>query len=686
MLERPKQGAEKQEPRDNGAAVAPSISLPKGGGAIRGMGEKFTANPVTGTGSMSVPIGTSPGRSGFGPQLALSCDSGAGSGPFGFGWTLSLPAITRKTDKGLPQYFDADDPDVFILSGAEDLVPVLNPNGTKFEDPTSVLGYTIHRYRARIEGYAPSDTRLRLIEHVRTSYLRDDLTGPLALEEVESLALLFESYRLAFTPELAQQYEPFFDDTHEFKFGKQVGVSPILLYDPVDRVVATLYPNHTYQKVVFGPWQQKTCDANDTVALDPRTDPDVAQYVAKYFEQVAPQVNDWKTWLQQRGVDLLNPPQDSPSSNPETKAAVRTLPHADTPTIACFDTLGRTFLTIAHNRKGATGLDEFYPTRVVLYIEGNQRSVTDALDRIVMTYDYDMLGNRIHQASMETGERWMLNDVTSKPIRAWNSRGYTRHITYDELRRPTGLFVTDNGGERLAERTVYGESQGAADNHRACVFQVFDAAGVVISEAYDFKGNLKRSRRDLLPDYKGEVDWQLNPAPSDGTFTTSTTYDALNRPTTVTAPDSSTYRPTYNEANLLDKVEVSLRGAMTRTPFVTGGSGGQRRDRHLRLQRHHQNRLHQSCCRLDRDQLDSGARGTPRYRLRELPVNLAPRQLDSGARVSPSPDHAIFCPRLSVYVLSFHPTRNRLDLDVQNNLPAGMTEYEPVTANLAARR
>lgn len=103
---------------------APTIQLPKGGGAIRGIGEKFAANPVTGTGSMSVPIATSPGRSGFGPQLSLSYDSGAGNGPFGFGWSLSLPAITRKTEKGLPQYRDAEDSDVFILSGAEDLVPV----------------------------------------------------------------------------------------------------------------------------------------------------------------------------------------------------------------------------------------------------------------------------------------------------------------------------------------------------------------------------------------------------------------------------------------------------------------------------------------------------------------------------------------------------------------------------------
>src|SRR5882672_5240627 len=69
----------------------PAISLPKGGGAIRGIGEKFAANPVTGTGSMSIPLATSPGRTGFGPQLTLAYDSGSGNGSFGFGWNLSLP-------------------------------------------------------------------------------------------------------------------------------------------------------------------------------------------------------------------------------------------------------------------------------------------------------------------------------------------------------------------------------------------------------------------------------------------------------------------------------------------------------------------------------------------------------------------------------------------------------------------
>src|SRR5215212_7646939 len=121
-----------ETPASDGQVRAPSIQLPKGGGAIRGIGEKFAANPVTGTGSMSVPIATSPGRSGFGPQLSLSYDSGSGNGPFGFGWSLSVPAITRKTDKGLPQYLDAEESDVYVLSGAEDLVPELREDGSRW--------------------------------------------------------------------------------------------------------------------------------------------------------------------------------------------------------------------------------------------------------------------------------------------------------------------------------------------------------------------------------------------------------------------------------------------------------------------------------------------------------------------------------------------------------------------------
>ncbi|HEY2251463.1 MAG TPA: SpvB/TcaC N-terminal domain-containing protein, partial [Planctomycetaceae bacterium] len=82
----------------------------------------------------------------------MSYDSGAGNGPFGWGWNLSLTRVTRKTDKGLPQYRDADESDVFILAGAEDLVPVLQTDGRRFEDRTTFPGFIVCRYRPRIEG------------------------------------------------------------------------------------------------------------------------------------------------------------------------------------------------------------------------------------------------------------------------------------------------------------------------------------------------------------------------------------------------------------------------------------------------------------------------------------------------------------------------------------------------------
>jgi hypothetical protein len=159
----PASGAKGRAADQNPAPVPPAISLPKGGGAIRGIGEKFAANPVSSTGSMNVPIATNPGRSGFGPQLLLSYDSGAGNGPFGFGWSLTPPAITRKTDKGLPKYQDAEESDAFILSGAEDLVPVLKTNSTAGEfvkdakgnfvyDESPRDGYLVRRFRPRIEG------------------------------------------------------------------------------------------------------------------------------------------------------------------------------------------------------------------------------------------------------------------------------------------------------------------------------------------------------------------------------------------------------------------------------------------------------------------------------------------------------------------------------------------------------
>lgn len=83
-----------------------AISLPQGGGAQRGIGETFAPDLQTGTGNFTVPIAVPAGRNGFQPQLSLGYSTGDGNGPFGLGWGLSIPGISRKTSRGVPRYRD----------------------------------------------------------------------------------------------------------------------------------------------------------------------------------------------------------------------------------------------------------------------------------------------------------------------------------------------------------------------------------------------------------------------------------------------------------------------------------------------------------------------------------------------------------------------------------------------------
>ena len=383
-----------------------------------------------------------------------------------------------------------------------------------------------------------------------------------------------------------RQFEPFFSDTHKPDFDVRIGVSPVLFYDPVGRAVATLHPNCTYEKVVFDPWRQTSFDVNDNVASDPRTDPDIKGYVEDYF---ATQPTIWKTWLQRRVANPQNPPADTMGQIPELDAAVRALAHANTPSNAHFDALGRTFLTVVDNGPDPAnpGQHLLFATRVMLDIEGNQREVRDERklpngnlqQRAVLRYDYDMLGNRVHQASMEAGERWVLNDVAGKTIRAWDSRGHAFKTEYDQLRRPLRFYVRGSdpvnsdprtfNRDMLFEKIEYGEGQtnNTKFNLRTRVFKAYDGAGVVTNNAFDFKGNLLSGRRQIAEDYKALLDWSGAVNRAD-TFDSSTTYDALNRPITLTTPDASVVRPAYNEANLLKRVDVNLRGASVATAFV----------------------------------------------------------------------------------------------------------------------
>ena len=152
--------------------------------------------------------------------------------------------------------------------------------------------------------------------------------------------------------------------------------------------------------------------------------------------------------------------------------------------------------------------------------------------------------------------------------------------------------------EFLAERTLYGEllTTPKIVNMLGRVYRVYDGAGAATHVKYDFKGNLLESNRVLDANPTVTLDW--SPIASlttliaiestvttsgllgSDTFTTRSTYDALNRVVSSTnVHDGSVTLPTYDESNFLKTVSVKIRGASTATTFVrdiTYNARGQR--------------------------------------------------------------------------------------------------------------
>jgi hypothetical protein len=330
-------------------------------------------------------------------------------------------------------------------------------------------------------------------------------------------------------------YEPFFDSSSVYDDETDLvdwGVTSIMRYDPLGRAIRVDNPNGTLRTLEFDPWHTVSSDENDTVLAS-------AWYAARSGGQLGAS---------------------------ETDAATKAAAHANTPATTDLDSLGRTFRTVADN-----GLYGQYATERALDIDGRPLSTTDALGRAVLIQDYDMAGTEIHEISVDAGERWVLADAGGQPLLAWDSRGFAVRSSYDVLRRPTGLLVTDSSNaQRLAEQVVYGEELADAQirNLRGAAYQRHDEAGLATTVQRDFKGNILAASRQLLVDYVDDVDWSTAVALNAETFTTASSFDALNRMVTATTPDESITATTYSERSLLAGVAVNLRGAPTPTPIV----------------------------------------------------------------------------------------------------------------------
>jgi RHS repeat-associated protein len=359
-----------------------------------------------------------------------------------------------------------------------------------------------------------------------------------------------------------KKYEPYFaaDSGYEDEPSiVQQGVTSILRYDPLGRLVRTDMPDGTFATVAFDPWGETHADANDNVLES--------------------------AWYQSHSA--------ATAGAPVQRAARLAAAHAHTPAVRLSDPLGRAFLSIEDN--GPAGK---YATRSALDIQGNALLITDARGNIALRQTVSLEKHPLHTFSADAGDRFIVPDVGGTSPRSFDGRGFALRTVYDRLRRPSHVYVTPPAApptasaEILVERIVYGEAAsggGAADNLRGRKVLHYDGAGELSQTRYDFKGNLTTATRRLAVTFQTTPDWtdlaevaaladvQARAAPLlepetplvTTTFTTVTAFDALNRPTRITTPDLSVVVPLYDEANRLDQLKVNLRGAPLATPFVT---------------------------------------------------------------------------------------------------------------------
>lgn len=344
-----------------------------------------------------------------------------------------------------------------------------------------------------------------------------------------------------------KQYEPFYSDTYIYQDEAEVapvGVTSIIYYDPLGRVIKTETPKGFHSEVKFDSWQVSTYDENDSIKDS-----------TYYKEHIG-------------------------AGDEEAEALQKAEAHYNTPSVVILDSLARQFMALQYLEEGGTPLT----TYTTFDIQGNPLTIVDPrqyaanqsrseLNKVHnFQYQYDMVGNTLYTNSIDAGETWSLINVLGNQVHAWNSRGFHSQTSYDVLQRPVDVSVEGCGLNQIVQRMEYGdlEPDAADKNLKGQVVRHYDEAGIVEGLLFDINGQALASQRTFRADYKAEVNWNdiTTTAMENETYLVTLEYDALGRIVKALQPDGSISQPEYHQSGWLQKVEVQLKKEAVFTSFV----------------------------------------------------------------------------------------------------------------------
>ncbi|HYE91833.1 MAG TPA: RHS repeat-associated core domain-containing protein, partial [Terriglobales bacterium] len=381
---------------------------------------------------------------------------------------------------------------------------------------------------------------------------------------------------------VVQQWEPFFDEGFAYRrpTREQLGQSVRFRLHPGGDASRTIHPDGS--EIVHVRGVPRALDCPDDVRPTP-----------------------WEAYT-------YDPQDNGGRTHPVEHAASAT--HWNTPTSIVLDALGRAVRQVVRTRDLETGALEEWRAEIAYDVQGRTRYATDELGRRTTSHEltrsgggvvraYDLLGrawwartadSRHPGAAAQPGTQRAVLDAQGRIIEAWSPRGSWTFTVLDAWHRPVAVWSRDDDARALGMRQVmeYGETVYGTDDARARhalnrIVRHYDEAGLQRVDAFDFRGRVLEKTRvvlgdrllldvfaagawDTLAPYR--VDWQ-DPMARAGklgdAFTTTTAYDALNRPKRMTLPVDAegkrrVVRPGYNRAGALERLEVS-DGTTTRT-------------------------------------------------------------------------------------------------------------------------
>ena len=371
---------------------------------------------------------------------------------------------------------------------------------------------------------------------------------------------------------VVEKFEPFFDRGFAYASpqGEQFGQKVTMFYDPRGKVIRTVNPDRSEQRVVFG--------VPGTIAVPDLTEPDV-------FEPTL-----WEAYTYDANDNAGRTHGTDGSADPT---------HLNTPASIEIDALGRTIKSVVRNRPNST--TDWFTTRSTYDIRGNLLTVTDTLGRKAFHYTYNLANKPLRIENTDAGVRRIVLDATGNEVERRDNKGALILQAFDLLQRPIRLWARDDihSTMTLRERLVYGDggnpaqdpeerAANRAQNRLGVLHEHYDEAGRLTLQTYDFKGNVLEKIRQVIrdeqilsvfdpppPDWGVQafrVDWR----PLEGQdlsehasnlldvteYRTSMTYDALNRMKTMRYPQDvdsgrQELRPVYNRAGTLARVELN---------------------------------------------------------------------------------------------------------------------------------